>query len=411
MEQTKSKPLIFSWALYDLANQFFALNIVSLYFPRWLIVEKNFPEISYSLAFGASMFLIAVCAPFLGTISDIGGRRRTFLVFFTIISVVCTMGLFLPISVYMALLLFAVANFGCQGAIIFYNALMVQVAPKKHIGIVSGVGRMFGYTGAIVALILTKPILMKMGYRFTFLFTGILFLLFALPCMIFITERVPEKKSILFLLSHGKQQFFEIINRMKSALFEEDKTGRLKIFMVSSFFILCVVNTVILFMGVYADKVFGLKDPDITNLIAFATIFAIIGSITSGVIGDKIGYWKTLAGIYVLWLGCILCAGFLDLPFHWLVGALGGLALGATWVILRAMVVKMVPENEIGMAFGMFNLVSYSSAVVGPLVWGLVLLLFSNMGDKGYRLSFLSLTIFLVIGFVFLLRIKRENKG
>ncbi|MDO9573054.1 MAG: hypothetical protein Q7J37_04150 [Candidatus Omnitrophota bacterium] len=34
-EKIKKPALVLAWGLYDLANQFFALNIVSLYFVRW----------------------------------------------------------------------------------------------------------------------------------------------------------------------------------------------------------------------------------------------------------------------------------------------------------------------------------------------------------------------------------------
>ncbi|MCK4463684.1 MAG: MFS transporter, partial [Candidatus Omnitrophica bacterium] len=124
-EKLKRGLLILSWASYDLANQFFALNIVSLYFPRWLTIERKSPEIFYSLSFGVSMLLVAVCAPILGTISDIMARRRAFLIFFTLLSVIFTMVLGLSTNIFLGLIFFAIANFGCQGAIIFYNALMV----------------------------------------------------------------------------------------------------------------------------------------------------------------------------------------------------------------------------------------------------------------------------------------------
>ncbi|MGB3081640.1 MAG: MFS transporter, partial [Candidatus Omnitrophota bacterium] len=156
-EKEKKGFLMLSWATYDLANQFFALNIVSLYFPRWINIERNQPEIFYGLAFGVSMFLVAIFAPFLGAISDAKNKRRVFLIFFTLLSIIFTMSLSLPVSIFLALVFFAIANFGCQVAIIFYNALMIRVTPKGRIGFVSGLGRMFGYTGAILALYLTKP--------------------------------------------------------------------------------------------------------------------------------------------------------------------------------------------------------------------------------------------------------------
>ena len=82
-EKIKDATSVLSWALYDLANQFFALNVISLYFVRWVTLEKKSPEIFYSIAFGISMFFVAILAPILGTISDIRGKRKVFLIYFT----------------------------------------------------------------------------------------------------------------------------------------------------------------------------------------------------------------------------------------------------------------------------------------------------------------------------------------
>ncbi len=161
-EKIKSSFLILSWAMYDLSNQFFALNIVSLYFVRWLTLEKHKPEIFYSLTFGISTFFVAIFGVILGAISDITQRRRPFLVYLTLISIIFTVLLGRD-NIFLGLLFFAIANFGCQTAIVFYNAMMVNISPGNKIGLVSGIGKMFGYSGAILALYIFKPIVLKSG--------------------------------------------------------------------------------------------------------------------------------------------------------------------------------------------------------------------------------------------------------
>lgn len=399
--------LILSWALYDTANQFFALNVVSLYFPRWLTLEKNSPEILYSLSFGISVLFVALFAPVLGAISDVGGRRRGFLVYFTLLSVVFTMALGISPNIFLALLFFAIANFGCQGAVVFYNALMVEVAPSSRIGLVSGLGRMFGYAGAILALYFTKPVILKMGYGATFMATGILFLIFSLPCMIFVKEKLPQEKiAIADFLT--KEKLKEIFTRLKQTLFDTYKFTALRNFLKAAFFGLCVVNSIILFMSIYISKVFMLGEAEIINLIAFSTVFAILGSIVSGFLSDILGHMRSLIGVFFLWIICLLGASFLNPPFHWLIGALVGVALGATWVISRALVIKLVPQGRIGEAFGLFNLVGYASGIVGPIFWGLILLFFSPLGVARYRLACLSSIIFIAVGAIFLFRLRRS---
>jgi UMF1 family MFS transporter len=410
-QKLKNNFLILSWALYDLANQFFALNVVSLYFVRWLTLEKKSPEIFYSLSFGISMFGVAIFAPVLGTISDMKRRYKPFLVYLTLLAIIFTMLLSFTQNIFLALLFFAIANFGCQEAIIFYNTLMLNIAPRSRIGLVSGLGKMFGYIGAILALLFTKPIILEKGYQATFLVTGILFLIFSLPCMIFIKEKNTKEK-IMTTRFFKKEKLREIFRRVKATLSDSYQFGNLWNFLKAAFFGLCVVNVVILFMSVYATKVFGLAEAQIINLIIFSTFFAIGGSIVSGFISDYIGYKRSMVGVFILWMLCLLGGGILEFPFYyWVIGAMVGISLGSTWVVSRALVIKLVPEEKIGEIFGIFNLVGYVSAIAGPLFWGLILLFLGSWGKVGYRLSLLSLNLFMVVGLVFLLRIPEPKRN
>jgi len=410
-ESLKKGLRIFSWSLYDLANQFFALNIVSLYFVRWITLEKGAPEIFYSLAFGISVFLVALSAPVLGVISDMLNRRRPFLLCMTLLSVVFTMALALSDNLFVGLLFFAIANFGCQAAIVFYNALMINVAPKGKIGIVSGFGRMLGYSGAILALYIIKPVVIRSGYQATFFPTGVLFLLFSLPCLIFVRDQGPKKKVDLSGFMK-KEKIFEIFRTLKNVGFDSRLYPGLPDFLRASFFCMAVVNVIILFMSVYATKAFGLNEAQIINLIMFSALFAIVGSIISGYISDRVGAKTSLLIIFILWSTSLVLGALLKDPsIYWLVGALVGMALGATWVVMRALAVQLTPPNRIGEIFGLFNLVGYLSGIIGALFWGLVLLFLASWGENGYRIALGSLNLFLFAGFIFLLRIPNQKRG
>jgi len=266
---------------------------------------------------------------------------------------------------------------------------------------------MFGYGGAVIAIYLSKPVILNAGYRATFLFTGIMFLIFSLPCMIFVRENGDEKGAGVSRLPEGKI-FSDVYGKLKKAFSEIRKIKGFVDFLKASFFSLCAVNTVILFMSIYAWKVFGLGGDQLIDLIAFSALFAIVGSVLSGFASDFLGYRRFLVGVFFLWMICILGGALVSLPLLWLVGALLGLSLGSTWVVLRAMVVKLVPEEMMGEAFGIFSLINYLSAVVGPILWGLALLYLSRLGEWGYRLAFLGLILFFLLGVVFLLK-KREE--
>jgi UMF1 family MFS transporter len=162
-------------------------------------------------------------------------------------------------------------------------------------------------------------------------------------------------------------------------------------------------------MSVYATRAFGLSEVQIINLITFSTLFAILGSILSGVISDRVGARVNLTVIYILWIVTLMFGALVkSTGLYWLVGSLVGMILGGTWVVSRALAIQLVPAQRIGEAFGLFNLVGYISAIVGSLFWGLIILVLSSYGALGYRVALLSLNLFLILGVIFLLRVPNK---
>ncbi len=392
---------ILAWAFYDLANQFFVLNISSLYFVRWITLEKKIPEIIYSLFFGISLFLVAITSPFLGTISDMRKKYKSFLVYFTLLAIISTALLAVFGNPFLSLVFFAIANFGTQEAVVFYNSLLIHIAHPSRIGLISGIGRVFGYSGALIALHFTKPIYAHYGYQAVFLFTSIMFFVFSLPCMIFVKEKREAGE-----FSLNREEIKKIFKKFKFMLQEIFQVKDLLNFLKGIFLGLCVVNTIILFMSVYAIKVFGLSNEEVVNFLIFSTFFAILGSFLSGFISDYIGYRNSLIGVFFIWILVLLCAIFSTSTFLIkFIGILGGAALGASWTVMRALVTKIIPSDKIGEAFGLFNLAGYFSAIVGPVFWSIILFFFSSWGSVSYRIAFLSIIPFMILGIIFILRL------
>ncbi len=408
-EKVKGRHLIFAWGLYDLANQVFALNIVSLYFVRWVIIDKQFPELFYGLAFSFSLLIVACLAPFLGAISDLTHKHRFFLGLFTMLSVMFTISLGLTESVFLALVFFAIANFGCQIAVVFYNALLINIAPRDKIGFVSGLGRMLGYCGAMLSLLVVYPIVQEGGRHAAFIPSGVLFFIFALPCMLFVKDKKSTgEQSCLTVFSFFKKNNFKLFFKqfIKNSI-ELVKYSNLSNFLKASFFCLCVVNIIIVFMSVYLTRVFGLTESQIVKFMLFSIFFAIAGSLFSGYLSDYIGYKRCLIIIFFLWGICLLSGALVrNTLFYWFIGPMVGISLGSTWVVSRALIVHIVPSDKIGQVFGLFSLVSLVSAAVGVILWSGLLWFLSPLGELGYRLALLCLFLFLLPGFIYLRRIE-----
>jgi len=80
---------VLAWSLYELGATSFAMNLLSLHLPLDIAGRVTRGSEKFSLAFGLSMAVVALAAPFLGHLADRAGKRR-FLVPFVLAGVVLT---------------------------------------------------------------------------------------------------------------------------------------------------------------------------------------------------------------------------------------------------------------------------------------------------------------------------------
>src|ERR1700682_5578107 len=79
-----------SWALYDLANTVFSMNIATLYFSAWLVKDLGHSNTLYATVNGIASALVVVSIPLFGGISDVTQRRKPWVVGFTLIAAAST---------------------------------------------------------------------------------------------------------------------------------------------------------------------------------------------------------------------------------------------------------------------------------------------------------------------------------
>ncbi|MDQ3930724.1 MAG: MFS transporter, partial [Chloroflexota bacterium] len=150
-EKERISPIsVGSWALYDFANTIFSLNIISVYFPQFIVQDRGLNDAVYAYPMSAALLVVALIMPALGAFSDRqGGRRMPWLVATTLLTVAMTalMGVAGELSVIIVALV--IANIGYQTALIFYDALLPSVSTTLNWGKVSGLGVGLGYAGAL----------------------------------------------------------------------------------------------------------------------------------------------------------------------------------------------------------------------------------------------------------------------
>ncbi len=382
---------LYAWALYDLANTTFSLNVVSRYLPLIVVQDLGGRDLDVSLAYSASMLLVAFSSPLLGAVSDLAGRRVPYLAVATAGAVGATALMGGGVRASVLLGLFALANYCYQAALVFYDALLANVSDETTRGRASGLGIGLGYVGAIVSLYTVAPIADRFGKAAAFPATALLFLVFALPCLLF----VPEERGA-FWPSAGVGRAFARVRATFARLPQHPDLAR---FLIAHFLFTDAVNTVILFMAVYVTMVGGFSSAEVTNLLALSTLFAIAGALGQGRLIDRIGSKRALQVALALWavgLGCALVATRTAL---WLVGPITGTALGALWTADRVLMFRLSPPDALGELYGVYGMVGRFSAITGPLIWGaIVYLLEGRSGALAYRAAIGSLLAMLLAG-------------
>ncbi len=126
-----SKGAIAAWCLFDWANSAFPTVIITFVFAQYVTKAVAQDEIAGTAAWGQMISIsalgIAILAPILGAVADHSGRRKPWILFFSLTCLAVGGGLWwiLPEPGYLvpALILVAIANASFEFGQVFYNAM------------------------------------------------------------------------------------------------------------------------------------------------------------------------------------------------------------------------------------------------------------------------------------------------
>ncbi|HEV8602804.1 MAG TPA: MFS transporter [Gaiellaceae bacterium] len=388
-----SRPVL-SWALYDFANTIFAFAVTSRYFSEWIVDDNQRGKPDWW--FGAMSFAVAVALvltlPPAGAIADRYGRRKPFLIAFTLLSVAMTALLGVVGSTLLALVVGGTAIFAFQSALIHYDPMLADVAPEERRGRVSGLGAGLGYIGALVAAGILVLIVPENDNQRAFLPTAAMFLLFALPCFVFVRERarrrVADRPAAVALAALG-----QLRETMRHARRYRD-IGR---FLIARFLYYDAVATVIAFTVPYADRIGDLSSARKTALLVVAISCAAVGAFGAGAAVERVGPKRPLIAMLLLFCAALVFTAAAGSVFSlWIAGPAIGLTLGTLAACDRIFMLRLTPPSLRGEFFGLFAITSKLSSGLGPLlIWGGTIWLLSDGLDVTGKTSASRIAIFL----------------
>jgi UMF1 family MFS transporter len=395
-----------SWALYDFANTIFSFAVVSGAIGLWLTEPGQFGErdgnVLLSVSILASVGLNAIVSPILGAISDRGGRRLPYLLFFTALCVIPT-AFIGSAGALLGLVLFIVANFSYQAALIYYDATLKVVSYPATRGVLSGIGVSIGYLGTIFVglLILALELLFDMPVALRFTLAAGLYAIFAIPIFLVVREApAPDRPRMT------PREIATSFGQLRTTIAHARAVPGLGRFLVGRFFYSDAVNTVIVVMSVVANKAMGLS-PMYTNVLLLSlTVVAVIASVGWGRLVDRAGPKRALVIVLLSWaaglsLGAVSLGiqGPPGLILFAVAGAILGSGLGGVQVADRVLMMRLSPPAQLGEFFGLYGLVGKGSQVIGQILYGATIALFLVEGENGaYQLAVLTLLGTMLVG-------------
>uniref|UniRef100_Q3AS26 MFS transporter family protein n=1 Tax=Chlorobium chlorochromatii (strain CaD3) TaxID=340177 RepID=Q3AS26_CHLCH len=429
---------ILFWLLFDFANTAFSVMMVTfvfpLYFKNVICSAQPYGDALWGLSISVSMLLVALVSPFLGAAADVLGRRKHFLLMFTLAAVVGTALLSLTGAgmATVAVGLFIMANMGFEGGIVFYDAYLKELASERSVGRLSGYGFAMGYLGALSILLLVSPLLADginvanaAKVQQSFLVAATFFALFAAPLFFVIRDRrslstsphpstkkilstATSVKNVVVATHHVERKIFGqgAWRNLLQTVQHIRRYPDLARFLLACFFYNDAILTVIAFASLYAEQTLGFSSRELMHFFMVVQIAAMVGALFIGFIADTIGAKRALVVTLILWIGVIAAALFAESKeLFFYTGMLAGISMGSSQAASRSMMTRLTPQEHVTEFFGFYDgTFGKASAIVGPFLFGVIS---SQAGSQKVALS--SLLIFFAIGLVLLTKVKSSS--
>lgn len=407
--------------MYDFANSGYTTVILTALFNTYFIavVAKDIDAdnsgtatLLWTITMAVANGLVLICAPILGAIADYSAAKKKFLIVSTFGCVVFTASLYFvgPGDVVLGMCLVMLATVMFSAGENFIAAFLPELVEPEHMGRLSGQGWTVGYIGGLITLgICFGYVLWAQGQQHaasdyipvTNLIVAVIFLLAALPTILWLKERATVNKK-LPISGYIKIGFSRLRETLQHSHHYQDMMRFLLVLTVYS----AGIVTVIVLAGVYAQEVMGFKTNETLLLILVVNITAAAGAFAFSQFQDRIGSKNAVAISLVIWILAITTAYFsVEVWTFWLAANLIGVAMGASQSAGRALVGQFAPPARSGEFFGLWGLALKLAAIIGPLTYGGVNYLF----DGDHRTAILSTLVFFTLGLLALFSVNEQR--
>jgi MFS transporter, UMF1 family len=404
-----------AWALYDWANSAFATTVLAGFFPTFFRQfwsagpDATLATFRLGIANGIAGFIVAVLAPVLGAIADRGGARCRFVTAWSLLGIAATAGLYFVGQGQWAwaVVLFVIGTMGFNGGIVFYDALLLNVAKPADFDRVSAFGYALGYLGGGLLFAVNVLMVLKPGWfglasaaqavQVSFLTVAVWWLVFMLPLALYVREPPGSGEGVRAAVKAGLKEIASTIRHARTL-------RPLFAFLIAYWLYIDAVNTIIK-MAIDYGMAIGLDSSALLTALLVTQFVGFPAALVFGRIGTRLGAKTGILITLVVYVGVTVWGYFLDSAAEFYgMAIVVGLVQGGVQSLSRSYFGRLVPPGKSAEFFGLYNMVGKFGTVIGPLLVGGVAWVTGNS-----RLSILSLAVLFVAGGLLLLRVREPE--
>lgn len=406
-----------AWCLFDWASNAWPTVATTFVFAAYVTREvAPDPEVGtawWGTATAIAALIVALSSPITGAIADRAGRRKPWILAFTLLTLAMSCALWTitpePASLLPAVILAGLGVVGFESGQVFYNAMLPEIVPPRWIGRVSGWAWGLGYAGGLGCLgtclgllVLPDPPLLPLDparaepVRFTGFIIAAWFALFSLPFF----WRVPDRPSAG--LSYGAAARAGIAQLRRTLAELLPRHRRVAHYLLARMLYTDGLITLFNFGGVYAAGTFGMGFQDILVFGIVLNVTAGLGAAAFAFVDDWIGPKRTIVLALVGLIGVGIAALLVQTPTGlYIAGSFLGIFFGPAQAASRSLMARMAPAAERAEMFGLYALSGKATAFLGPAVVGWVTYLADSQ-----RVGMATILVFFLAGLALLLPLK-----
>ncbi len=400
--RNKFTTLELSWVLYDVGNSAYTMLICALA-PIWfkrIAAADGVGDPTATFAFLGSVVttIVAFIGPIMGTISDNKGYRKPIFTCAVVLGTLCCASLGFIRDWFAYAIIFVVSKVAYASSNIFYDSMINDVTTDERMDEVSSYGFAWGYIGSCIPFTIAMVfyILAEMvgvissqtaeiiGYGVT----AIWWLGVSIPLIKNykqIQYKETEENAIINCFKRLGKTLVKIVKYDKKVFY----------FLIAFFLYIDGVNTII-DNAVNIGNDLQLGDVGLVILLLATQVVAFAFSLIFSALAKKYDTASLIKVCIAGYAAVAIYAVFLRTLFQFgIMAFVVGMFQGAIQALSRSYYGKIIPDDESGEYFGIYDIFNKGATFIGGIMLGIV-----KLRTGSINIAVGTLATFFVLGFI-----------